>query len=591
MSETDSEYVDETIGNDSLEMLIADGPHNEISETELNLLAHLINHPELLQGSSSLFQGYVYDGYSEGPTLLLWRIMCQLQTRREEISEQLLHYEIDQAGFSEAELADAHALTQQLFSEERETSHELGRRLVADYIDVTLIPYRLEEAHGLTVSSPPELEQVLGFDLSENLTQIQNLKSLSRDIRERGRPGTDHARFIGIEELLLRDTQPEWLIEDLLVAGQPCIIGGPKKSMKTSIILDLALSLAVGPIRRSIQPTDEVITDREFRDHMREIGECRLDYSGFLGHYTVSQPRRVGLMSGESGEHVIKETFLRIVRSHRLRRTDYTDNLSVSLGLPNLGQSQGLAKLQQQIRELELEVLIIDPLYLCLLDGNTDVSASNLFEMGPLLRNVAETCLSEGCTPILVHHTKKSAQFDLRTPPDLDDLAFSGISEFARQWILVSRREKLDLDAPDRVHRLWLGYGGSFGHGGLKAVDIREGRLLNNFQGRRWLVRVRTPAEVSEEQREARELGREEGRAAKLDEAETFISEHPEGVSKTTVRTAINVSGHRVTDILEELEQLGRIRIERTTRGNNEMMRCFPILDDRGRTTETEIPT
>src|SRR6516164_11082089 len=66
-----------------------------------------------------------------------------------------------------------------------------------------------------------------------------------------------------------KDFPREWLVEQILVGGQPGVIGGPKKGMKTSIALDLAVSLASG--------------------------------TPFLGVFAVPMRMRVGVISGESG--------------------------------------------------------------------------------------------------------------------------------------------------------------------------------------------------------------------------------------------------------------------------------------------------
>ncbi len=46
-----------------------------------------------------------------------------------------------------------------------------------------------------------------------------------------------------------------------------------------------------------------------------------------------------------------------------------------------------------EIKRHKLEVIIIDPLYLCALAGSSNVDASNMYQMGQLFRKAAEICL------------------------------------------------------------------------------------------------------------------------------------------------------------------------------------------------------
>jgi replicative DNA helicase len=291
-------------------------------------------------------------------------------------------------------------------------------------------------------------------------------------------------RFMSAEEFYAKEYTREWLFRGLLLRRAPTIMGGSKKSLKTTLMVDAAISLAT--------------------------------QTPFLSDFGVAQPMPVGLVSGESGEATIQETAFRVLEARGLPRE--TPGLHYCFDLPQLTNSRDLAELGAWARELRLGVGIIDPLYLCLLAGARNVEASNLYQMGPVLSRASRALLDAGCTPIFVHHFKQGRdrreQFG---PPSLDDLSYAGVQEFARQWLLVSRRE--EYTPGTGKHRLWMAAGGSGGHTGLWAVDADDGVLQDDFSGRKWDVAVKPAAEAIQAQKEAKEAERE-FKKAKQDKAD-----------------------------------------------------------------------
>jgi hypothetical protein len=73
------------------------------------------------------------------------------------------------------------------------------------------------------------------------------------------------------DEFASGDYHPRWLIEGVLVKEQPCAIAGPSKALKTSLAVDMAISMASG--------------------------------TPFLGEYPVPKRVRTAVVSGESGPH------------------------------------------------------------------------------------------------------------------------------------------------------------------------------------------------------------------------------------------------------------------------------------------------
>lgn len=283
-------------------------------------------------------------------------------------------------------------------------------------------------------------------------------------------------RVITSAEFAATKYQTDYLIKNVLVAGQPCMVAGAQKTLKTSFAVALAVSLASG------RP--------------------------FLGKFAVSRPARTLIMSGESGLGTLQETAVRICKAEGLELADL-DELRWSEDTPLFGQDAHLLAIRATIEEHGVEVLVIDPLYMCI----PGADAGNLMIMGGYLRGVAEVCRDTGTTLILLHHTKKNRiGSDPYAPPELHDLSWAGMQEFARQWLLIGRREKYEPGTG--LHRLWLSIGGSAGHSSLWGVDVDEG-VRTETTDRHWDVGLVTAEEARQQAKERNQTTKERDKQAK----------------------------------------------------------------------------
>jgi hypothetical protein len=328
--------------------------------------------------------------------------------------------------------------------------------------------------------------------------------------------------------------RPEWLVRRLIVRGQPIIGAGPKKSLKTTIVIDLAISLASG--------------------------------TPFLGYFEVYRPVRVAVLSGESGEFTLQETARRICAARNLRLADLGDMLTWQFSLPQLANQGHMAALRAGLERDGIEFVIIDPAYLAMLAGVAPgaIKAENLFDMGPLLLKVTRACLDAGATPCLIHHTRKRKPGDAYDTLDLDDMSFSGFAEFARQWLLVSRREPYEPGTGQ--HKLWLSAGGSAGQGGLWSLDINEGVIGEDFSGRTWAVDVQTAGEEratvkagKEQERKSKSLEQDEADDRAFMAALDRLDPKREAVALKPIRVEARLSEPRAGRARDRLKRAGLI--------------------------------
>ena len=288
------------------------------------------------------------------------------------------------------------------------------------------------------VTLPAERTPTHGADVRDILAK-QDGESLVRQFIEdaeliSGSSDSPRIEFqrITSQKLDSGDFAQEYLVEGVMVAQQPMIVAGPQKSLKTSVMLDLAVSLST----------------------------C----GHFLGRFKVNRAANVAFMSGESGLAIIQETARRICKAAGTQLSSL--NIIWSPDLPRFDRSDHHDALEEFLVADAVETLVIDPAYLAMPSEN----AGNLFAQGELLRTMTEVCGRNGVQLILAHHMKNRANpFE---PPELSDISWSGFQEFARQWILIGRRERYEPGTGD--HRLWLIAAGSAGHSGLWVLDVAE---------------------------------------------------------------------------------------------------------------------
>jgi hypothetical protein len=364
--------------------------------------------------------------------------------------------------------------------------------------------------HVFTSSAPPfEKDDNLNpFDAYRLLVHNGDAEAARATLVKEGF-GRLRIKLITCMELHSNKYELDYLIPGFYVAAQPCIVAGPKKALKTSLLIALAIALATG--------------------------------LPFLASFVVTRAVKVIMLSGESGMAVLQETARRICKSMGVSLPDIK-NLLWSDFLPQLGDPRHLDALERMIEDTGCEVLIVDPAYLCL----PGADASNLFIQGSLLRSVSEICQRHGVGLVLAHHLRKrgkaknAADYD---PPELDDMAWAGFQEFARQWILLGRREQYEPGTGE--HELWLSVGGSAGHSGLWGLDISEGV---SGQPRHWNIELSTPDQAREEKKGGT-LRQRILAAAK---------EFSEGETKTTIlETAGLKSEARVRNVFDALVNEG----------------------------------
>lgn len=263
-------------------------------------------------------------------------------------------------------------------------------------------------------------------------------------------PKVNRYGFVPIpaNDLEAMDLELEWIVESMLVDKEPLMIGGREKSFKTSVAMDLAIAITTG--------------------------------SHFLGSFEVHQKRTCTFFTGEIGAPAAKKLVRRIRESKGLEQGTL-DGLVIVDTVPSFTDRRQVGYLERYLKEQTPEIAVFDPLYFCMMGSEV----GDMYQIGGVLRDITDICKKYNVWPWFVHHARKDSTKEYQ-PMELGDLYGSGVSAFARQWILTAHAESYR----NGVANLFVNVGGSStGDCGLWNLRIDEG-VADEIADRRWDVKV-----------------------------------------------------------------------------------------------------
>lgn len=290
-------------------------------------------------------------------------------------------------------------------------------------------------------STPP------GFDISARLDDLFGEL-----------PADPPLRFRSLAELDSPDIAVRYIVPGVLPEAQVGAFIAAKKSFKTGVTADLGYSIATG--------------------------------TPFLGEYPVKRPGRVVFISGEVGEAGLKDWFSRIAVARGMTLRD-APGLEVCSDLPDLSRKSSIRYVAERCRDAAL--CVIDPMYMAFNVSGED--AKNVYAMGHRLGDLPRISQLTGCSILLLHHAKGANAEKYNVGPSLSDVAFTGVGELARFWLLTKHRH------PYRHGKGWLYFrtGGQSGHEMETCVDIDEGvRVADDPDSRYWRTKVHLGGSVPE---------------------------------------------------------------------------------------------
>lgn len=225
--------------------------------------------------------------------------------------------------------------------------------------------------------------------------------------------------FAGLEltrhfEIFAPANMPNFIIRDLMFETGALMIGGQNKTFKTTIGLDLVVSLATG--------------------------------RSFLNEFEIEcATKNIAIFSSETQDYLMTQYLGTVLVAKGLTPSDFRKSFTINSTVPpfvmqNDGRMKRNLRFEQYLQDKKPDVVLFDPLYRMFLG----VNQADISSMGQALEFVELTCTRYGAMPIFCHHSRKpttmqGAEFPVMT---LNDLSGAGGGAFCRQWLLLSHTRR-----------------------------------------------------------------------------------------------------------------------------------------------------
>lgn len=319
-----------------------------------------------------------------------------------------------------------------------------------------------------------------------------------------------------------RDVEPtQWYVQDMIPCGEIGVCHGGKGHLKTSSLMDLAVSLVTG-------------TD-------------------FLGRFTPNYTTNVLFFHAEDSEaraHHIRD---RIARARGVDPISLRYRLLLSPELPRQNDPEWCEMVVDCVRKCDVGLVVVEGIYL-----SADADQRSLTSMGAALAPLKEIVRETGCTLIPTAHDR---QVFASGWPTIRAISGVGYEELARFSLSINTDKPWD---PVRgEHHLRLTAATKYGATRMY-LNVREG-LSDDPGGQIWETAVTLEGEQPA-------AGGTLQVVAKLTHTETvlqFLGDHPGGIKADIVR-ATGLSQRDVGEVLAELAASNRIKSNNVTVKNRQ---------------------